>query len=486
MAGLIHRSIGVGQTARLSTRFGIHPSGRSSVAVVAAMSQSHASEKDVIVIGNGPIGSAVARHVAEGGYSVLVVDGGNRLTSASDDMGRIVRPLDAEGRERWTRWNVESIEAFGDIETRSGVDFFQRCGSLACGTGAFVERPARLLEQNGVPHVRLESGADVTRRFPFLSVPATHVGVVDDVGGFVDPGAMIRAQNALTVGSGRGDVRAGVVTRVEVVGGVQAGGGGEAGGVETGNRTRDLTRRVRVTTEEGDAFVGSAAVVTGGAYTAWLIRSSGLSREGAKPGRTTTTSRASPDASSGLARVRVSRRTVLLAEVTEATAKGPLGAMPTVKYQFAPAPSDDGGSSQSRNEAMSVYVLPPIWYPDGVLGLDPGWYVKIGGGANDFFDENRAADAVADLDEWMRSDGDESVADRLHDVLVALMPDTNFLSVQSKACVTTCSDDGELQCEALGDGGVVLAVTGCQGKAAGPADAIGRAVASEVAARLGA
>lgn len=486
MAGLIHRSIGVGQTARLSTRFGIHPSGRSSVAVVAAMSQSHASEKDVIVIGNGPIGSAVARHVAEGGYSVLVVDGGNRLTSASDDMGRIVRPLDAEGRERWTRWNVESIETFGDIETRSGVDFFQRCGSLACGTGAFVERPARLLEQNGVPHARLESGADVTRRFPFLSVPATHVGVVDDVGGFVDPGAMIRAQNALTVGSGRGDVRAGVVTRVEVVGGVQAGGGGEAGGVETGNRTRDLTRRVRVTTEEGDAFVGSAAVVTGGAYTAWLIRSSGLSREGAKPGRTTTTSRASPDASSGLARVRVSRRTVLLAEVTEATAKGPLGAMPTVKYQFAPAPSDDGGSSQSRNEAMSVYVLPPIWYPDGVLGLDPGWYVKIGGGANDFFDENRAADAVADLDEWMRSDGDESVADRLHDVLVALMPDTNFLSVQSKACVTTCSDDGELQCEALGDGGVVLAVTGCQGKAAGPADAIGRAVASEVAARLGA
>ena len=475
MARLIHRSIGVGQTARLSTRFGIHPSGRSSVAVVAAMSQSHASEKDVIVIGNGPIGSAVARHVAEDGYSVLVVDGGNRLTSASDDMGRIVRPLDAEGRERWTRWNVESIEAFGDIETRSGVDFFQRCGSLACGTGAFVERPARLLEQNGVPHARLESGADVTRRFPFLSVPATHVGVVDDVGGFVDPGAMIRAQNALTVESGRGDVRAGVVTRVEVVGDV------EAGGVETGS-----PRRVRVTTEEGDAFVGSAAVVTGGAYTAWLVRSSGLSRDEAKPGRTMTTPRASPDASSGVARVRVSRRTVLLAEVTEATAKGPLGAMPTVKYQFAPAPRDDGGSSQSRNEAMSVYVLPPIWYPDGVLGLEPGWYVKIGGGANDFFDEDRADDAVADLDEWMRSDGDDSVADRLHDVLVALMPDTNFLSVQSKACVTTCSDDGELQCEALGDGGVVLAVTGCQGKAAGPADAIGRAVASEVAARLGA
>ena len=99
------------------------------------------------------------------------------------------------------------------------------------------------------------------------------MGVVDDVGGFVDPGAMIRAQNALTVESGRGDVRAGLVTRVEVVSGVEAGGGGEAGGVETGS-----PRRVRVTTEEGDAFVGSAAVVTGGVHRV-LVRSSGLSRD---------------------------------------------------------------------------------------------------------------------------------------------------------------------------------------------------------------
>ena len=72
----------------------------------------------------------------------------------------------------------------------------------------------------------------------------------------------------------------------------------------------------------------------------------------------------------------------------EARGEGALGAMPTAKYQFAPPPGDAaapaGSSSQSRNEAMSVYVLPPIWYPDGVLGLDPGWYVKIGGGAKLF------------------------------------------------------------------------------------------------------
>ena len=479
MAGPIHRSLAVGQIARLSTRTRLHPRDRVSVTTDAAMSQSQRSsvQKDVIVVGNGPIGSAVARHVAEGGHSVLVVDGGKRLTSASDDMGRIVRPLDAEGRQRWTAWNVESIEAFHDMETRSGIEFFTRCGSLACGTESFVERPAQLLAQNGVPHVSLSSGHEVAARFPCLSVPDTHVAVCDDVGGYVDPGAMIRAQNALMASSGSMcDVVTATATRVDVDVDVD-----------------ESTRHVRVTAEDGSTFVSSVAVLAGGAYTTWLAATSGLATVGA-PGdlvdRGEVTG-ASPDASSGLGSVRASRRTVLLAEVTEATAKGALGSMPTVKYQFAPPPGDAdapaGSSSQSRNEAMSVYVLPPIWYPDGVLGLDPGWYVKIGGGANDFFNRDRVeTHAVADLHEWMRSDGDESVADRLHDVLVALMPDTNFLSVQSKPCVTTCSDDGELQVEALGAGGAVLAVTGCQGKAAGPADAIGRAVASEVVAKLGA
>jgi len=103
-----------------------------------------------------------------------VIDGSGSLTSASDDLGRIVRPLDAEGRKSWTDLNVASLNAFKNIELASGVKFFHKSGSLACGTPPFVAKPAALLTEAGVPFEALASGDAVTARFPYLDVPATH------------------------------------------------------------------------------------------------------------------------------------------------------------------------------------------------------------------------------------------------------------------------------------------------------------------------
>lgn len=483
----------------------VPPSRSLSRHVPARMSASASSDAaprakhDVVVVGNGPVGSAVARHIAEAGKSVLVLDGGDTLTSASDDAGRIVRPLDAEGRERWTEWNVESIAAFPSIERRSGIEFFRECGSLACGTPAFVEKPKQRLTEANVPFVSHASGGDVERAFPFLSVPKTHVAVSDAIGGFVHPGKMIQAQNAImtdTTGDSA-DTAARSRKTCEVV-------RDSAVGVDERSEARSLERGatdggspLAVRTKKGATYEADAVVLAGGAYTRWLASASGLLQSPRNTDVSLTSSDTCPSPKetrrSGVGAVRNSRRTVLLAEVTEATARGALRDMPTVKYQFAPAavtgecsPRDRIRDDQkqenahSRNEAMSVYVLPPILYP----GPDPprGWYVKIGGGANDFFDDSAAGTArvVEDLDAWMRSDGDEAVADALHDVLLALMPAVNFVSLVSKPCVTTCTDDGELQCDALGAAARVFAVSGCQGKAAGPADAIGRAVAKAV------
>jgi hypothetical protein len=210
-----------------------------------------------------------------------------------------------------------------------------------------------------------------------------------------------------------------------------------------------------VETKQGGRYRGGVVVLAGGSYTAWLAAASGLvsiapptddaavannaaascaavsdpdiifplaslapssASNNADPAPAAVVA-ATPAARSGVGSIRLSRRTVLLAEVTEVEAKGALAGMPTIKYQCVPvpplesgrggaagatdpaaahAPAGGAGNSHSRNEATSVYVLPPIKYP----GPEPptGWYVKIGGGANDFFERDRWGDTVEDLE----------------------------------------------------------------------------------------
>lgn len=426
------------------------------------------SHFNIIVVGNGPIGSAVARHVASSASfkddasarpSVLVLDS-DALTSGSDDLGRIVRPLDAEGRDDWTALNVASIQAFDAMERESGLKFFTRKGSLAIGSEAFVERGASKLRARGVAHERTKGGAAIAERWGFLTrngIPESYEAVSDEVGGFVNPHAMRAAQNALM----RGANAKANVTRSTCV----------------GVRSRSTEgARCEVRTMEGNVYTCDVAVLACGAYTEPLARECGLLDE----------SRAS-----AFGGIKISRRTVVLAEVLESEARGALASMPTIKYEVpaeilerARVRAASGTSDQSLNEAKSVYVLPPIYYP----GPEPsaGWYMKIGGGPNDFFDKSDPSyvRTERELAEWMSSEGDERVADQLHDILLHAFRSVNFVSLSPKACVTTTSDDGSLQTSILGAGDDIIAVSACQGKAAGPADAIGVQVAETVLKQL--
>merc|ERR1711990_702090 len=107
--------------------------------------ESH-SMFDVIVVGNGPLGSALGLHVSVSssrGKSVLILDAGSEsLSSGSDDLGRIVRPLDAEGRDEWTQLNIDSIESFTKVQEESEIAFFEKKGSLSVGSDVFVSKPA--------------------------------------------------------------------------------------------------------------------------------------------------------------------------------------------------------------------------------------------------------------------------------------------------------------------------------------------------------
>ena len=448
---------------------------------------------DVVVIGNGPIGAAVGLHLSKNVKTkkkMLILDSGQAsVSSGSDDLGRIVRPLDAEGRDEWTQLNIDSIRSFDEIQKKSKIEFFEKKGSLSIGSPAFVSRPASLLEAKGIEHEVLRGKKEMCEKFEYLSretIPEEYVAVSDRVGGYVSPHKMRAAFNRLAVENNDETVVC----------------------VQTGEEILAMEDdgRVKVKTTDGNEYVANEKVIVAcGYYTQPLLHRSKIDME-------------------NLEDVKISKRTIILAKVSEEDAKGRFRGMPTIKYELpedvrsqniSTGTSIDGASSdQSKNEAKSVYILPPIWYPGPVPS--PGYYMKIGGGPNDFmtlskaviFEEKKSnsnendrvvkektpiemrkeldsvwedhrkatyEDQKEDIESWMCSDGDPAIVPQLKTALLHVFPDVQFESFETKACATTCTSNGSMKIESYLDG-KVCAVTGCNGKAAGPAWAIAREV----------
>ena len=448
---------------------------------------------DVVVIGNGPIGAAVGLHLSKNVKTkkkMLILDSGQAsVSSGSDDLGRIVRPLDAEGRDEWTQLNIDSIRSFDEIQKKSKIEFFEKKGSLSIGSPAFVSRPASLLEAKGIEHEVLRGKKEMCEKFEYLSretIPEEYVAVSDRVGGYVSPHKMRAAFNRLAVENNDETVVC----------------------VQTGEEILAMEDdgRVKVKTTDGNEYVANEKVIVAcGYYTQPLLHRSKIDME-------------------NLEDVKISKRTIILAKVSEEDAKGRFRGMPTIKYELpedvrsqniSTGTSIDGASSdQSKNEAKSVYILPPIWYPGPVPS--PGYYMKIGGGPNDFmtlskaviFEEKKSnsnendrvvkektpielrkelgsvwedhrkatyEDQKEDIESWMCSDGDPAIVPQLKTALLHVFPDVQFESFETKACATTCTTNGSMKIENYLDG-KVCAVTGCNGKAAGPAWAIAREV----------
>ncbi|KAH8046784.1 FAD dependent oxidoreductase [Aureococcus anophagefferens] len=285
------------------------------------------------------------------------------------------------GREVWSRRNAAALAAFPALEAASGVPFFTNSGALVLGPEAAAPAPAL------GAGAALERLGDAASRYPFLA-PREGCGAacVDGAAGWIDPDAMIRALLAAASRAhpGKLEVLAGVAVEVS-----------------------QTWEGVRVATDAGEDVLADRCVICAGAHTRTLA--------------------------GGLDGVVVSRRTVALLEVSEATAAELSRSMPTIKYCFELASADGGGADeQSRVEAASVYVLPPVRYED----LGGGWFVKIGGGPNDPMAEDPGSEAI---DAWLATEGDAATADWLAGVGRELLAGVAFVGDghRSKACVTT-------------------------------------------------
>lgn len=383
--------------------------------------------KRVLVVGNGPVGSSIARSLADRGASVTVIGpkSGGAFLSSHHDKGRIARVADAEGSVTWARRNKAALALYPALEQRSGVKFFTPCGALCVGDEAFLAPIIHGLDAAEAPYERISA---LSERFPYLRAPVSGAqGVWEPSAGFVNPAEMIMANNQLLLEAG-GSVVEGLVSGIRVV---------EGDGVEC--------------TVDGDKVVAADRLVLAcGGLTQHVLSQAAI-----------------PEALSyKFPEYRISKRSVCLTRVQPCDMES-LASMPCIKMQISQAPSTSDACSHDRMEAGSVYILPPIEYADNEMLL------KIGGGANEWLRDNPGSDsALEELREFMGTQGELGVIEALKDAVVGNTIEMQPEEVSGKACYTSCSDDDELKITPI------VAVAVCQGKAASPAPAIGDEVAA--------
>ena len=380
-----------------------------------------------IIIGAGPIASSIAASLSTRSPStkIIMVAPSSPLISSHNDLGRIARSVDAEGNPIWVARNHRSLSLYQSIEKRSNITFFHPVGSLIVGSQEFLEPMISSLNAAHIPFTPL-SFAALKARYPSLRLAPHHSGILEENAGYINPLSLIAANKQIFADNGGEYVDATVETITRLSTALEA-------------------PSFEVTLDNHQTLTATRLIVAAGALTASLLSHLNLSV-------------ATPH--------RISKRTVALVPPSP-TSLPHLANLPVLKYQ-CPTASSTGLSAHDAMEASSVYVLPPLPYPDGRT------YMKIGGGPNDYLPDT--PDPRAALTEFLSSPGDPELLATLADALGNGVLDSSIgLDPPiAKTCVTTCSDDDELVIEEVAAG--VFAVCGCQGKGASPGPAIGEEV----------
>lgn len=353
--------------------------------------------KDVTVIGAGLIGSAAARHLAESGSSVTLINAaeGNavRVHASHYDEARITRRLGPN--TIWSDLASEAMQRYRDIEMRSGIRFHKPCGHLRCDLPPEHDRSELSLVREVCKHRSFE-WAECTReeiggRFPELAFPAGGVFHWEPgPAGIINPRQLIRAQIRLARRAGAGVVSAAAV------------------------RVRRRGNAFDILDTMGNTHASGHVLVAAGAYTNLF--------------------RLTPVRLS----LKVRPETVVLMEVAPELRQA-LARMPSLIWHFRHIP-----------DVGYVYVLPPVVYPDGSS------YVKIGSD----YDHHHSVSSLDELDAFMRSAGSSRTREQLLPVLQSLIPRMAAARTISKPCLLTYTPTGFPMVDEL-EAGWFVAAGGC-------------------------
>jgi sarcosine oxidase len=388
------------------------------------------SRYDTVVVGAGMFGSAAAKYLVRAGADVLVVGPAEpapgavvdeRSFGAWFDEARITRRLGWD--PVWQATDSRSLDRFRAIEAESGVPFFHECGSLILMAGTTGHRTGdmvRRCDEDAITVDRLPEG-ELARELPELGLPPLPGGVLGLLerkqAGYLNPRLLVRAQLALAGSAG------GTVLRAAVVG------------------VRKAGRRWRVEVDEaGSRYEVEAERL--------LVASGALTNQ-------------NPVLPVELA-LHVFTEPNLLLGVPEDQLE---------RFRYLP-PVVTIDPDASGNDNLSLYLVPPIRYPDGT------WYVRIGPGMQPIVAE--LAD-TADMVDWCSR---QTITDEQRDFLMAMarmmLPQLRPTAVRDACCLIDKTPTRYPYIGHVGGDDTLTVAVGGNGHGARGSDEIGR-LASTVA-----
>lgn len=364
-----------------------------------------------IVVGRGMMGAAAARHLANQTDGIAVIGPDEPENRASHqgvfgshyDEGRITRTIDPD--TDWARLANRSISRYAEIERDSGIQFYAPVGCLGAGPkrggdNDYVGDVVAAAERLSV-QTEIFDDAGLKAKFPFFSFSSGTEGVYEPRGaGHISPRRLVKAQSLLAEKAGARVIKQTVLS------------------------IRDENGLAVVTTAEGDTFTAEKVLLAAGGFS---IAENLLPRP---------------------VEMKVYGRTVTFFEVSEAEAEA-LAGMPSL-------------ISVRPGDVDSIYMLPPILYPDGK------YYIKIGGDPDDLQFETEA-----ELRAWFRTGGRDKARDHLVRIFHELVPSIGRPPAFTNACAVSFSPTGYPMIGYTSSPRVAALTGGC-GTSAKSSDEIGR------------
>lgn len=379
-----------------------------------------AHDFETIVVGAGLFGSAATRYLSQHSRRPESIEGADigvigsaeptdwsqhdGVFASHYDQGRITRRLSKN--RLWAELAQRAIAQYATLETQSGIKFHVPTGGLYVAPRGKADNYAQ-----NVAEIAQKYAIPYTTSlspFPFLHFPQPHHVIHEAApAGYINPRDLIRAQLTIAHHNGAALI------------------------CETVTAVRPNANGVTVFTREGGWFSAEKVLLATGAFTNCF------------------------DLVSRPLALRIKSETILLAHISEQEASR-LAQMPTVIYMIE-SPIID-----------SIYLLPPIRYPDGNI------YLKLG--CNTVADQ--WLDGLEAMRDWMIHGDSDVVADTILTALYAIIPNLKTLSTHTKRCLVTYTPHGNPFIGQVRDG--VFVVTAGNGSGAKSSDAIGRLAADLV------